>query len=145
MIEIAKAQVPDASFEVCDSRNTPEEPRHYDAITSYFGWLAAISRDEIRQIFQKVYRNLKPGGLFVFATVPADIEDEPRRFLGHNFRMTSMTQEQFEEAIKSCGFEILKIISREFHPNAVEAGICDPQDEQSELELFIYAKKPNLD
>ncbi|KAF2228737.1 S-adenosyl-L-methionine-dependent methyltransferase [Viridothelium virens] len=145
MIEVAKSQVPAASFEVLDARSIPDEPNSYDAITSYFALLAAISRDDIRQVFRKVHLNLKPGGFFVFATVPVDLDDQPCKFMGHNVRITSMTPNQYDEALRAAGFEILKSSLNDFRPDAVGACICGPEDENSEPQLFIYARKPNGD
>ncbi|KAL9085257.1 MAG: hypothetical protein Q9165_007691 [Trypethelium subeluteriae] len=143
MIEVAKSQVPGASFEVLDARKLPDEPNSYDAITSYFALLAAISRDDIRQVFHKVHQNLKPGGFFVFATVPVDMDDQACKFVGYDVRITSMTPDQYNEALSASGFEILKSDLSQFRPDAVGAGICGPEDENPEPQLFVYARKPN--
>ncbi|KAI9712314.1 MAG: hypothetical protein M1820_001527 [Bogoriella megaspora] len=141
MIDIAKEQVPNATFEVIDVRDMPEEPEKWDAVVSYFALLAAITRDEIRSVLGKIHKNMKPGGLLLFATVPADLEDAPFRFLGWDAKITSMSESGYIEAVENVGFEILNTTSAMFQPKAVEAGICGPEDEEAELQFFIYARK----
>jgi ubiquinone/menaquinone biosynthesis C-methylase UbiE len=142
MLEVARKQVPLATFHRIDFRDFTAEPATYDAITSYFAFLVAMPQDQIRETIQKIYRWLKPGGLFVFGTVPADMEHVPAQWLGNDVLLTSMSEGQYEECLCKIGFTIVHQKTSVFVPKAVEAGLCKSEETGEEHQLFMYAKKP---
>jgi cyclopropane fatty-acyl-phospholipid synthase-like methyltransferase len=142
MLEVARKQIPLATFERIDFREFTTEPATYDAITSYFAFLVAMPQDQIREMIQKIYNWLKPGGLFAFGTVPADIEHLPAKWLGTDVILTSMSEDQYANCFRETGFTIVHQKASVFVPKAVEAGLCKPEETGEEHQLFIYLKKP---
>ena len=142
MLDVARKQVPLATFQQIDFRDFTAEPATYDAITSYFAFLVAIPQARIRDMIHNIYRWLKPGGLFVFGTAPADVEHAPTQWLGSDVIHSSLSESQYEECIRDAGFTIVHQKASVFVPKAVEAGICKPEQAGDEDQLFMYAKKP---
>ena len=61
-IELAKKNVPDATF-ICQDMTKLEFPEnHFDGICSYYA-IIHIPRDEHRALLENLYRMLKPGGV----------------------------------------------------------------------------------
>ena len=141
MLEVARKQVPLATFQRIDFRDFSAEPAIYDAITSYFAFLDAMSQAQIRDMIHSIYKWLKPGGLFVFGTVPADMEHMPAQWLGVDVILTSMSESQYAECFSEAGFTIVHQKASVFVPKAVEAGLCKPEETGEEHHLFMYAKK----
>jgi 2-polyprenyl-3-methyl-5-hydroxy-6-metoxy-1,4-benzoquinol methylase len=141
MLDVARKHVPLATFQQIDFRDFAAKPAAYDAITSYFAFLVALPQQQIREMIRNIYEWLKPGGLFLFGTVPADVEHVPAQWLGADTLFTSMSKDQYEESFREAGFAILFQQESVFVPKAVEAGICNPEQTGEEPQLFIYAKK----
>ncbi|KAL7943684.1 S-adenosyl-L-methionine-dependent methyltransferase [Trichoderma barbatum] len=142
MLSAARQSVPSATFELIDARNFRPEEASFDAVTSYFALLVDISHDEIRETMQKVFDWLKPGGLFVLATVPFDIERAEETWLGRKTLLTSMSEEKYTAVLKQVGFVMEHSEVEIFRPKAAEAGICAEDEVVEEPQLFIYARKP---
>jgi cyclopropane fatty-acyl-phospholipid synthase-like methyltransferase len=87
MIKAAKEQVPNAKFEVADGREWQPSPLNgqLDAVTSYFAFLAGTKQEDGRQFFKRAYSWLRPGGLFVYGTVPLDAEDVELQWMGRRY------------------------------------------------------------
>ncbi|MDQ7803703.1 class I SAM-dependent methyltransferase [Amycolatopsis sp. A133] len=73
MVEIARSQVPAARFELGDMRELSFADGTWDAITAFFSMLQ-LPRPEQETMIGRLAAWLKPGGLLVFATVPADVD-----------------------------------------------------------------------
>jgi 2-polyprenyl-3-methyl-5-hydroxy-6-metoxy-1,4-benzoquinol methylase len=142
MIAAAKTRVPAAKFEVKDIRDFNPGSASLDAITIYFSLIASVTQDEIKGFIKNIYTWLKPGGLFVFATVPLSAESIQIKWMGHPVQVSSLAPEEAGEAIKSAGFEIMNQVVMNFTPKGAEAGICKPEDVWEEPHLFVYARKP---
>lgn len=141
MLSVARLSAPSASFELTDVRDFQSDSESFDAVTSYFALLVDISQDEIKQIMQNIFTWLRPGGLLVFSTVPADIEQDAQSWLGRRAIFTSLSEEQYMELLKQLGFVVEYSHVENFMPKAVEAGICDAAQVTEEPQLFIYARK----
>ena len=141
MLDVARKQVPLATFQQVDFRDFNADPATYDAITSYFAFLVAMPQAQIRDMIHNIYKWLKPGGFFIFATVPADMEHVPAQWLGTDVVLTSMSEEQYEVSMREAGFTMVHQKASVFVPKAVEAGLCKPEQTGEEHQLFIYAKK----
>ena len=144
MIEIARSKVPLANYVVADSREwePPGRDASLDGIVSYFAFIAGVSQADIREFFQRAYKWLRPGGLFVFGTVPVVGESVAIKWLGRDVVVSSLSIEDNLEAIKHAGFVIEKHRVESYTPKAVEVGICKPGDVWEEEHLFVYCKKP---
>lgn len=140
MLAAARRHVPNARFEQVDVRNLAVEARSYDAVTVYFGLITGVTQDEIRRCIGEIYDWLKPGGVFVFATVPVAVDGVEVRFLGRRIVVSSLAAEDAVEWIRKVGFEVVNVAESSFTPRAVEA-VIGPEDVQEEPHLFVYAKK----
>lgn len=144
MIEIAKTQVPKGKFEVEDGRiwEPPAGSPPLDGVISCFAFLAAVSQADIRQLFPRVFSWLRPGGVFVFGTVPMDLEDFHIKWLGRNVVGSSLSIDDTLSAIKKAGFAIEKQETENYLPKAAEIGLCKPEDVWEEEHLFVCCRKP---
>lgn len=142
MIDAARRNVPAAKFEKADIKTfTPGEGITYDAVTVYFSLIASVTQQEIKDVFARIYTWLKPGGFFIFATVPISGESLEIYWMGRPITVSSLSQEEVLEALKTIGFEVVKADSSKFLPKAAQAGICEEKDVWEEDHLFVYAKK----
>jgi len=146
MIAAAKERVPGAAFQQADFReylaSALEKSETFDAITVYFSLIASVTQEEIKTAMQSVFKLLRPGGLFVFATVPIPSEGAQIRWMGKPVVVSSLAAEEAVQAVKDAGFKVEKEAVSAFTPKASEAGICQPEDVWEEPHLFVYAKKP---
>jgi ubiquinone/menaquinone biosynthesis C-methylase UbiE len=121
MVEIARAQVPAARFEVGDLRELSFEAATWDAITAFFSMLQ-LPRADQETMIGRFADWLKPGGLLVLATVPADVDGVDIVFMGHPVRASSFTAEALAEKLRAAGLEIVREEQALFVPDHPEAG-----------------------
>lgn len=146
MIAAARERVPspNAVFEQGDTRafllKTP--PRTYDAVTVYLSLIHGVTQKEIRECIAQIFGVLKPGGLFVWATVPEDAEGKLIDWHGRQYAVSSLGAAAAVQAVRDAGFEVVYDGVTKFRPKAAEAGICAPEEEWEEEHLFVYARKP---
>ncbi|WP_063991999.1 methyltransferase domain-containing protein [Streptomyces sp. Root66D1] len=133
MVELARAQVPTARFELADVRTLPDTPGSWDAITAFFP-LLQMPRADLDATLARIADWLAPGGLFVFATVPFDAEDEEIQWMGQTIRATSYPAETYARLLRQAGLEIVHEGLSVFHPDFPGMG--------PEEHLFLYAVKP---
>ncbi|EGP87206.1 unnamed protein product [Zymoseptoria tritici ST99CH_3D1] len=64
MVELARKQVPDATFVVRDARAWEPEggDGSVDCVVTFFGMITGVSQDDIRAFILRVHRWLRPGG-----------------------------------------------------------------------------------
>jgi SAM-dependent methyltransferase len=134
MVEIARAQVPEARFEVGDLRELSFEAGTWDAITAFFSMLQ-LPRADQEAVIGRLAGWLKPGGLLVLATVPADVDGVDIVFMGHPVRASSFTAEALAEKLRAAGLEIVREEQAQFVPDHPEAG--------PEPHVFFTARKPS--
>lgn len=142
MVRVAREGVPAATFEQSDIRDFNPPEASYDAATVYFSMIASVTQEDIRGFISKIFRFLKPGGLFVFATVPISAESTPLRWMGRPVIVSSLSPEEAVDAIKAAGFRVEHDAVTKFTPKGAEAGLCKPEDVWEEPHLFVYASKP---
>lgn len=133
MIEIARTQVPAAHFEVADLRTLSYPPGTWDAIIAFFP-LLQLTRAEIDTALLKFADWLAPGGIFLFATVPADVESLDIEFMGQPVTVSSYPPEHFHRLLSDAGLNIVRERVVEFlpdHPAAIP-----------EHDLFLAARRP---
>ncbi|WPJ65466.1 hypothetical protein SMAC4_07494 [Sordaria macrospora] len=121
------------------------DPAGYHAVTAYFSLLAGFeTQKEIREVIKKACWWLREGGLFVFGTVPMDVEGEVIEWMGKPVTVSSLSRDKVLKAVREVGFEVEWEVTRKFKPKAVEAGILKPEDAEKAWEeehLFVYAVK----
>ena len=142
MIEYAKKQVPNATFQKADIVDYHPDPAKFDAITVYFSMIASVTQDQIRQNIQNIYQWLKPGGFFVFGTVPVAGNNLEIKWMGRPIVVSSLEADDAIDWIRKVGFDVVHHEVSVFTPKAAQAGICKEDDVWEEPHLFVYAKKP---
>ncbi|MFJ9843518.1 class I SAM-dependent methyltransferase [Kitasatospora sp. NPDC101155] len=133
MVDLARTQVPGARFELADVRAMPEAPGSWEAITAFFP-LLQMPRTDLDATLAKVARWLAPGGLFAFATVPFDAEDEELQWMGHTIRCTSYPAQTYRKLLEGAGLVVVHEQLSVFQPDFPGMG--------EEEHLFIRAVKP---
>ncbi|MGF1428532.1 class I SAM-dependent DNA methyltransferase [Kitasatospora sp. LaBMicrA B282] len=133
MVDLARAQVPAARFEVADVCAVPDTPGVWDAITAFFPLLQLSRADQV-MVLGRIASWLAPGGLFAFATVPFDAEDTELTWLGRRVRVTSFPSAAFARLLRAAGLVVLHEQESVFRPDFPGA---DPEEH-----LFLYAAKP---
>ncbi|KAH6718413.1 S-adenosyl-L-methionine-dependent methyltransferase [Leptodontidium sp. MPI-SDFR-AT-0119] len=125
MLSVAKSSVPSATFQLIDCRDYSAAPATFDAdmISNIFVWL-------------------KPGGLLVFSTIPADVEHFEQTWLGRKGIFSSLSEAQYNTLLSDLGFIVEYVKVENFMPKVVEAGLCNSKEVMEEPQLFIYARKP---
>ncbi|KAJ2996079.1 hypothetical protein NUW58_g1091 [Xylaria curta] len=141
MIENAREKVPDAVFQKIDVADYNPGPTIFDAISVMFSMIASVTQDQIRQNIQNIYDWLKPGGVFVFGTVPIPGNNLEIKWMGRPIVVSSLDAEETVLWIRKVGFEVVHHEVSTFTPNAVQAGICEEADIWEETHLFVYARK----
>ncbi len=121
MVEIARSQVPAARFELGDMRELSFADGTWDAITAFFSMLQ-LPRAERETMIGRFASWLKPGGLLVFATVPADVDGVDIVFMGHPARAYSFATGPLKERLRAAGLEIVQEDEAEFVPDHPDAG-----------------------
>lgn len=121
MVEIARNQVP-ARFEPGDMRELSFEDGTWDAITAFFSILQ-LPRAERETMIGRLAAWLKPGGVLVFATVPADVDGVGIVFMGHPIRASSFTADALKERLRAAGLEIVREEAAEFVPDHPDAAV----------------------
>ena len=141
MLSAARSSVPLATFQLIDFRHFNAGPGEFDAVTSYFAFLVAMSQEEIRDMFRKIFVWLKPGGLLVFSTIPADMEHHWQKWLGRTAVFSYLSKDQYKELLVDLGFVINHMEVQKFMPNAAENALCESEEVMVEPQLYIFARK----
>jgi cyclopropane fatty-acyl-phospholipid synthase-like methyltransferase len=146
MVEAARERVPAARFEQVDMRDfiASAAEEYYDAVTVYFSMIAGVTQEEIRQLIAGVHRLIRPGGFFVFASVPVPADKLQIKFMGRPVQVSNLGPQEAVEWIKKVGFQVEHEEVTKFTPKGVEADICTREEVWEELHLFVYSKKPAL-
>ncbi|MCR6485707.1 class I SAM-dependent methyltransferase [Amycolatopsis sp. OK19-0408] len=134
MVEIARAQVPAARFELGDMRELTFDAGSWDAITVFFSMLQ-LPRADQETMIGRFAQWLKPGGRLVFATVPADVDGVDIVFMGHPVRASSFTAEAVAGLLRAAGLEIVREELAEFVP--------DHPGATPEPHVYLTARKPS--
>ncbi|KAK3985282.1 S-adenosyl-L-methionine-dependent methyltransferase [Cladorrhinum sp. PSN332] len=142
MISCAQSNVPSATFECIDIRDfRPYE--QYDVVTIFFGLIASISQQEIKDTLTRIVKEmLKPGGVFVWVGLPADLDEVDIKWMGRPVVVSGLSREESLRVVREAGLEIVKEETSKYLPErAVEAGICEREDLWEEDHLVVWAKK----
>ncbi|MCZ7415885.1 MULTISPECIES: class I SAM-dependent methyltransferase [unclassified Streptomyces] len=135
MVELARAQVPAARFEQRDVRDHRAEPGSLDAVCAFFPFLQ-MARADIDASLARIAGWLAPGGYFVTATVPGDVEGLDIVFMGRPVSVTSYPTHEYLRRLEHAGLEVLHHAETSFRPAAENAV---PEDH-----LFCFARRPAL-
>ncbi|MGW4065574.1 class I SAM-dependent methyltransferase [Amycolatopsis sp. NPDC004747] len=133
MVAIAREQVPAARFELGDMRELSYPDGTWDAVTAFFSMLQ-LPRADQETVIGRITGWLKPGGLLVFATVPADVDGVDIVFMGHPVRAYSFAAGPLKELLVAAGLEVVREDAAEFVPDHPDAG--------PEPHVHLTARKP---
>ncbi|MFI9379700.1 class I SAM-dependent methyltransferase [Kutzneria sp. NPDC052558] len=135
MVEIARAQVPAARFEVGDLRTLTYASGSWHAVIAFFP-LLQMTRADIDATLARIADWLAPGGIFLLATVPVDVEGIEVEFMGKAAAdVSSYPAEVYRERLTDLGLAVVRERIVEFRPNHIT--VTDP-----ERDLFMAARKP---
>ncbi|WP_414941328.1 class I SAM-dependent DNA methyltransferase [Amycolatopsis sp. cmx-11-51] len=134
MIDLAREQVPAATFVHVDVREWASPPESWEAVCAFFPFLQ-MPREDTEAVLADITRWLVPGGLLALVTVPRDVEDVPVEFFGHTFHETSFAPDDLIRRVEAAGLEVTGTHSEIF--TAEEPGT--PPEEH----LLIMAHRPN--
>ncbi|MFE2596333.1 class I SAM-dependent methyltransferase [Streptomyces sp. NPDC059396] len=133
MVDLARTQVPAARFELADVRALPDMPGAWDAITAFFS-LHQMPRADLVTTYARIANWLAPGGLFVLAAVPLDLDSTEIEWMGLTIRATSYPAEVYPELLRTAGLDVVHNQLSVFHPDFPGMGAEEHQ--------FLYARKP---
>lgn len=133
MVDIARAQVPQARFELADVRTYPSPARSWDAVCAVFS-LLTMPRPDLDATVARLAAWLVPGGRLLLATVPADVDGVDIAFLGQPVCAYSYAADTVLEQLRGCGLEIDRHEVSTFRPDVPGA----PPEEH----LFVEARAP---
>ncbi|MEV8440261.1 methyltransferase domain-containing protein [Actinosynnema sp. NPDC051121] len=131
MVEIARRQVPRATFVHADIREWESEDASWDAVCAFFPFLQ-MTRDEVVAVLARIARWLKPGGVLALVTVPMDVEGLDVPFLGHTVRLTSFSAPDLISRVERAGLTVLEARSTVFSP--------DREGQPDEEHLLVLAQ-----
>lgn len=147
MVSLSRKAVPSGSFEIANMLE-------YAPTVSYDGVIASLSifeltRQELTSMAQKWSQWLKPGGLLLINTFPAEVCSQVKagnydadgecankvewRFMGNTVLITLLTKAGWKVLLEKAGFEIVHTEEDLFTPAAAD---CD-----QEPRYYITAKK----
>ncbi|MFD7747901.1 class I SAM-dependent methyltransferase [Streptomyces sp. NPDC059698] len=132
MTALAARQVPQAEFRCADMRDLSLSEGEFDAVCVYFS-LLQMERHEQRESVERLVRSLRPGGLFVVATVPVDVEGVDAVFMGQPVRVSSFGAEEFSALVARAGIAVEWEHSALFTPDH-PAGAPEPH-------LFLHGRR----
>ena len=133
MVEIARAQLPDVRFDVADLRTLDQPAGSWDAVVACYS-LLQLTRPEIDAALARFANWLAPGGIFLLATVPVDVEGFDFEFMGKPVTVSSYSAEGYRERLTRLGLEVVRERFADFQP--------DYPGSAPEHDLFLSARKP---
>ncbi|MFD9720709.1 class I SAM-dependent methyltransferase [Streptomyces sp. NPDC059076] len=132
MVEIARRQVPNASFRHQDARTLELPDASVDAVCAFYPFLQMPRADQ-KDLIRKIARWLRPGGHLLAATVTLDVEGVAGQWMGHEVEVTSFAAEAFTALLKAADLQVLRTEELDFTPET-DGAITEPQ-------VFVYARR----
>lgn len=132
-IELAKGNVPNAKFIKSDMASLDFEPGTFDASISFFS-IIHVPREEHAEMFERVHRWLKPGGLFLATHSVGEWEGEDENWAGWGAAMwwSHFDGNENLKMLREAGFEIV----------SSDTNSGKGVGEEEEAWLWILARKP---
>jgi len=105
MLDLARVNVPEATFVLGDFLDVPDAPARYEAVTAFFS-LLMLPRAQIDEALRLFHRVLTPEGRLAVAMVEADVDDMPIPFLGDWMRVTGYLRGPWLTVLEQAGFAV---------------------------------------
>lgn len=135
MVELARANVPDADFTVADILDVPIDPGMFDAATAFFS-LLMLRRDDIPKALAILHEAIAPDGYLLLGMVEADIDDTPIPFVGHTIRVSGYPSEELAALVTDTGFTVEEQRSVTYEPASESA--------PPEVQQFLYCRRDSV-
>jgi SAM-dependent methyltransferase len=132
MLELARRNVPEATFEQRDALTVDASLGRYDAVVAFFS-LLMLPREQIRQALSGIREALVPAGWLAIGMVEADLDDVAIPFLGAPIRVTGWPRDQLRQVLAEAGFTVDVEDVRSYQPSGPGA---PPETQQ-----FLLARR----
>lgn len=132
MLDLARANVPEADFQLLDVADLDSEFADYDAVVAFFS-LLMLPRAQIPVALGHLHRVLRPGGWLALGMVEADVDDVPIPFLGVSVHVSGFFPQQLHRLTEDAGFEVLEEHSLKYAPSTAET--------LPEIQQFLYCRR----
>jgi SAM-dependent methyltransferase len=132
MLELARANVPEADFRLVDVAEIDSGLGDFDGAVAFFS-LLMLPRAQIPGALRRLHRLLRPGGHLALAMVEADVDDVPIPFLGVSVHVSGFFSEQLRHLATEAGFEVLEEHSLKYAPSSAQA--------LPEIQQFLYCRR----
>jgi ubiquinone/menaquinone biosynthesis C-methylase UbiE len=136
-IEMAKARCPHANFVAGNMATLTFEAESFHGALSFYT-LFHLPRPQLKDLLAKIYRWIKPGGLFVFNLAGIDEEEIHGEMMGYGMFWSSYGVHENCEILKQIGFELLEVEKVKAGDGKLEE---DEPDYDSEF-VWVMAQKP---
>lgn len=132
MIDLARANVPEATFVLRDALTVDAGLGRFDAAVAFFS-LLMLPRAQITQTLTQLREIIEPGGWLAVAMVEADLDDVELPFLAQSVRVSGWPRDQLGHVIDDAGFTVRIEDARTYAPAAPAA--------PEETQLFVLAQR----
>ena len=105
-IEMAKARCPHVKFVAGNMATLTFEPESFHGALSFYT-LFHLPRSQLKDLLAKIYRWIKPGGLFVFNLAGIDEEEIHGEMMGYGMFWSSYGVHENYKILEQTGFEML--------------------------------------
>jgi ubiquinone/menaquinone biosynthesis C-methylase UbiE len=131
-LKLAKQNAPSAKFILSDMTALDFEAGSFDAVVAYYAF-HHIPRDRYKPLLDNINQWLRPGGIFMAALYPYDVENlVTEDWHGSTMYWSSYDAEKTLELVRSPGFEIIT----QSKESAIEDG-------KETTFLWLIARKTN--
>jgi ubiquinone/menaquinone biosynthesis C-methylase UbiE len=119
MLEIARRNVPEATFVEMDAMDASPALGEFDAVVAFFS-LLMLPRAEIPQALARLRDIIVPAGWLALGMVEADIDDVPIPFLGAQVRVSGYIRDELRDVVTAAGFTVQAESSLSYAPTSAE-------------------------
>jgi ubiquinone/menaquinone biosynthesis C-methylase UbiE len=130
-IELARANVPEATFIRADMTALDLRPDSFDAVVAFYS-LTHVPRADIPALLGSMHRWLRPGGILVGSMGAQDSPDEVEAdWLGAPMFFSHYGAKRNRALVRDAGFELEEAVVEE-----------EPEDRHAALFLWVVARRP---
>jgi SAM-dependent methyltransferase len=105
-LRLARAQVPGATFVQADFAELDVPAESLDAVTAFYS-MVHVPRDQHPDLFARIRRWLRPGGLFLASLSHVGGPDRTEEWLGVEMFFSGFDAETNRRLVREAGFELL--------------------------------------
>jgi cyclopropane fatty-acyl-phospholipid synthase-like methyltransferase len=130
-LRLARAEVPRATFVRADFAGIEFPAESFDAVTAFYS-ISHVPREEHRELFAKVLRWLRPGGLFLASLSANGTSDWTDEWLGVQMFFSGHDADTNRRLLRELGFELLR-----------DEVVTMREPESDATFLWVLARKPS--